>query len=168
MWRRRLVHMPLHELRTWIQPSKRTNTSKLRENFTKSSLCSNYHYLTPLSNLCMLALAPGFSLSALSCQSKCSVSSSIFIPCSLCLYHWHWHPSHCLFAVPILLAHLCSFPLSGLNSSFCLALCSLALFLWLSFLVFSGPLSYLALLPSPCMVLGSSWLLLAPSLVWST
>ena len=98
--------MPLHELRTWIQPSKRTNTLKLRENFTKSSLCSNYHCLTPLSNLCMLALALGFSLSSISCQSKCPVSSSIFIPCSLCLHHWH--PSHCLFAVPILLAHLCS------------------------------------------------------------
>src|ERR1700689_767421 len=80
--------------------------SKLRQNFTKSFLCSNHHHLPLLSSLCMLALASGFSLSALSCQSKCSFSSNIFIPCSLCLHHCH--PSLCLFAVPILLAHLCS------------------------------------------------------------
>ena len=158
MWHWQLVHMPLHELRTWMQPSKRTNTLKLCENFTKSSLCSNYHYLTPLSNLCMLALA-------LSCQSKCSVSSNIFISCSLCLHHWHWHPSHCLFAVPILLAHLCSLSsvwsqLFLLSSSLLPALFSLALLSGLFLpLVLPGPAF------SPCMVLGSSWLLLALSLV---
>ena len=151
MWCWRLVHMPLHKPRTWIQLSKRSNTLKLCENFTKSSLCSNYHYLTPLSNLCILALAPGFSLSALSCQNKCSVSSSIFIPCSLCLHHWH--PSHCLFAVPILLVHLCS--LSSVWSQFFLLSSSLlpsSLF-W----------SLLAPCPtSPCF-LAPAWFLAPPS-----
>ena len=118
--------MPLHELRTWIQPLKRTNTLKLHENFTKSSLCSNYHYLTPLSNLCMLALAPGFSLSALSCQSKCPVSSSIFIPAHSA-YTTDIPLTVCL-QCPFFLPTCVTFPLSGSNSSFCLALCSLALF----------------------------------------
>jgi hypothetical protein len=149
-----LVHMPLHELRTWTQPLKRTSMLKLHENFTKSSLWSNYHYHPPLSNLYMLALALGFSLSALSYQSKCVFSSSILIPCSLCLHHWH--PSH-LFAVPIPgLAHLCS-PgsvwLPAPSSLFSLGLYSG---------VFSGPLSYLALLPGPCMLPGSSCFSLAP------
>ena len=159
------VHIPLHELRTWTQPLKRTSMSKLRKNFTKSSLCSNYHYLPPLSNLYMLALAPGFWLSALSYQSNYFFSSSILIPCSLCFHHWH--PSH-LFAVPIPLVHLCS-PCSVWPQLFLL---SGSLLLALSFLWVSILVSFLALLlPGPTSwPLHASWLLLllpAPPLWFS-
>ena len=43
---------------------KRTGVLQLHENFTKSSLCSIYYHLPLLFSLCLLALAPGFSLLA--------------------------------------------------------------------------------------------------------
>ena len=154
-----LVHMPLHELRTWTQPLKRTSMLKLHENFTKSSLWSNYHYHPPLSNLYMLALALGFSLSALSYQSKCVFSSSILIPCSLCLHHWH--PSH-LFAVPIPLTHLCS-PCFVWSQLFLLSgsLLLAPSFLWVSILV-----SFLAPCPTWPYFLAPACFLAPPASPW--
>ena len=138
---------------------KRTSMSKLRENFTKSSLCSNYHYLSPLSNLYMFVLAPGFSLSALSYQSRHFLSSRILIPCSLCLHHWHPSP---LFAVPIPLTHLCS-PCSVQPQLFLL---SGSLLVALSFLWVSIMVSFLALCPTWPYFLAPACFLASPASPW--
>src|ERR1700683_1065015 len=68
-------------------------------------------------------------------------ASTTDIPLTVCLQY----PFFLLICVALLL--------SGLNFSFCLAPCSLALFSLALFSgLFSGLLSYLALLPAPCML----------------
>ena len=151
---RRLVE---HEPRTWIQASKRSSMSKLRENFTKSFLCSNHHpslYYLASASLPLPQGSPSqpypakvsaLSLSLPTSSFPAHSASTTDIPLTVCLQY----PFFLLICVALLL--------SGVNFSFCLAPCSLALFLWLSFsgslslALFSGlfKLSYLALLPAP-------------------
>src|ERR1700683_4052303 len=82
-------------------------------------------------------------------------------------------PAHSASTTDILLTVCLQYPffllicvallLSGLNFSFCLAPCSLApFFLALFSGLFSSLLSYLALLPAPCMLPGPSCFSLAP------
>ena len=135
--------MPLHEPRTWIQLLKRTSASQLCKNFTKSSLYSNYYHLPLLFSLCMLALAPGFSLLAYPAKV-----SALYL--------------HSLLTLPT--------PLTSLSLSVCIAhplahLCSPSVWLpvpWLSFLIsFLAPCpAWLCFLAPVCF--------LAPSLVEAT
>src|ERR1700729_4297478 len=143
--------------------------SKLRENFTKSFLCSNHHpslYYLASASLPLPQGSPSqpypakvstLSLSLPTSSFPAHSTSTTDIPLTVCLQY----PFFLLICVALLL--------SGVNFSFCLAPCSLALFLWLSFssslfwplqVILPGPASCpLLLLPGPLsglVYLGSS------------
>src|ERR1700683_2570444 len=95
------------------------------------------------------ALSLSLSLSLPTSSFPAHSASTTDIPLTVCLQYSFF----LLICVALLL--------SGLNFSFCLAPCSLALF---SLALFSGLLSYLALLPAPCMLPGPSCFSLPPPL----
>ena len=94
------------------------------------------------------AKVSALSLPTSSFPAHSAYTTGTDIPLTVCLQY------------PFFLPTCVAFPLSGLNSSFCPALCSQVSFLWLSFLVSSCPLSYLALLLAP------AWFLAPPGSFW--
>jgi hypothetical protein len=140
------------------EPVCRNFTKILLSRFFVPTTTTSLYYLTsaclPLPqgspSQPFLAKVSTLSLSLLT-SSFPAHSASTDIPLTVCLQY------------PFLLLICVALLLSSLNSSFCLAPCSLALFsLALCSGLFSVLLSYLALLPAPCMLPAPSCFSLAP------